>query len=248
MIRSIFRCWMGKDMPLTHTSYCPTCRAERAQHVYVGRHRFTAQQNDRFLDVGFSQVWNAYFRCTGCDHPRALLLQHKYSDDIESLNGETASIAGLRISWDIPERPTLSIPSHCPSNIAAAYMDAAKSFDAGLFNPSAMASRRTADLTTQHLKPGKDTFYKRIDALHKEGKLTTELKDWAHLIRLDGNEANHGEAATEEEAQELLDFTELFLTYVYTLPGRIKDRQKTVVEPEAGEVAVAGHAPEVKNE
>ena len=50
------------------------------------------------------------------------------------------------------------------------------------------------------------------------------MKDWAHAIRLDGNEATHEEDEdfTADKAREMKDFTELFLIYAFTLPARIK--------------------------
>jgi uncharacterized protein DUF4145 len=66
----------------------------------------------------------------------------------------------------------------------------------------------------------------RIDAVASRGLITPDLKDWAHQIRLAGNEATHDHAPySEEEASELLDFTELYLTYVYTLPKRLELRK-----------------------
>ncbi len=46
-------------------------------------------------------------------------------------------------------------------------------------------------------------------------------------MRLGGNEAAHDEDPyTQEEAEELLSFAELYLTYVYSLPGRLKARRE----------------------
>jgi hypothetical protein len=46
-------------------------------------------------------------------------------------------------------------------------------------------------------------------------------------VRLGGNDAAHDEDPyTNEEASELLSFVELYLTYVYSLPGRLKARRE----------------------
>jgi Domain of unknown function (DUF4145) len=79
------------------------------------------------------------------------------------------------------------------------------------------------DVAGQHRNLGP-----RIDALAKAGRLTNDLQKWAHHVRLEGNDAAHDEDPfTGPEAEELLDFTELFLTYVYSLPGRLKDKMKS---------------------
>lgn len=64
---------------------------------------------------------------------------------------------------------------------------------------------------------------KRIDKLHAEGLITKDLKEWAHKIRLEGNEAVHEiEEPTKEQATELALFTEMVLMYLYTLPEKVK--------------------------
>jgi hypothetical protein len=97
-------------------------------------------------------------------------------------------------------------------------------------------SRKVVDVSTQQLL-GEDskkygTIKQRIDALADKNAITPDLKDWAHEIRLGGNDAAHDEDPyTEPEAVELLDFAGLYLTYVYSMPGKLKDR-KAVAEAE----------------
>ena len=55
----------------------------------------------------------------------------------------------------------------------------------------------------------------------EQGNLTSDLAAWAHEIRLGGNEAVHDEPLSEEEAQDLRDFTELVLLYLFTLPEKL---------------------------
>ncbi|UXY49872.1 DUF4145 domain-containing protein [Stenotrophomonas maltophilia] len=75
----------------------------------------------------------------------------------------------------------------------------------------------------------------RIDALHKAGKLTDDLKEWAHLIRLDGNHGAHDDdELSEEEIAQLASFTELFLTYTFTLPAQVAARKAAAAEAAAG--------------
>lgn len=64
---------------------------------------------------------------------------------------------------------------------------------------------------------------KRIDKLADAGSITRDIQKWAHKIRLEGNEAVHElENPTKEQATELKLFTELLLTYLFTLPARVK--------------------------
>ena len=70
------------------------------------------------------------------------------------------------------------------------------------------------------------TLSQRINEAAKQQKLTPELAQWAHQIRLDGNDAVHGDTPlSKEDAQSLADFTNLVLLYLYTLPGMLAQAQ-----------------------
>lgn len=66
----------------------------------------------------------------------------------------------------------------------------------------------------------------RIDDLHKKGEITKTLAEWAHKIRLDGNEAVHEMGGSDEEAREIVNFTRIFLQYVFELPDTIQKARK----------------------
>ncbi|OGB70444.1 MAG: hypothetical protein A2486_07170 [Burkholderiales bacterium RIFOXYC12_FULL_65_23] len=64
---------------------------------------------------------------------------------------------------------------------------------------------------------------KRIDRLATEHRITPELQAWAHELRLDGNEALHGdEDATEEMTEQMHHLCWFLLTYLYTLPSQVE--------------------------
>ena len=71
----------------------------------------------------------------------------------------------------------------------------------------------------------------RINKAVEQGNLTSDLAAWAHEIRLGGNDAVHEELLSEEEAQDLRDFTELVLLYLFTLPEKLR-RAQTRREPD----------------
>ena len=62
---------------------------------------------------------------------------------------------------------------------------------------------------------------KRIDQARQDGILTESMRQWAHRIRLDGNEAVHELTASHEDASELVDFLRLFLEVAFVLPTRV---------------------------
>jgi hypothetical protein len=49
------------------------------------------------------------------------------------------------------------------------------------------------------------------------------MKQWAHHIRLEGNDATHGpDEYSDQDAKDLHTFAELFLTYAFTLPEMLR--------------------------
>lgn len=88
--------------------------------------------------------------------------------------------------------------------------------------------RKAIDVATRELDPstaGK-LLAQRINLLADSGKLTEDLKEWAHLIRLDGNQGAHDdEELTTAEIEQLQEFTRLFLIYTVTLPAQVLARK-----------------------
>ena len=61
------------------------------------------------------------------------------------------------------------------------------------------------------------------------------MKEWAHIIRDEGNDAAHeDEPYGKDEAIGLEAFTRLFLTYAFTLPGMVK-KLRGETDPEGPE-------------
>ena len=64
-------------------------------------------------------------------------------------------------------------------------------------------------------------FY--VDFLDKKGYIPTGLKKWAEVIRKMGNKANHKiTIVTDEQAKNILSFTEVLLKIIYEMPAEIE--------------------------
>ena len=128
---------------------------------------------------------------------------------------------------EYPKSKVSTAPKYLPNNINKFFLQSATSLKSGNLDASSMMSRKVLEVAVKTLNlEGKGSLYKRIEELSKLGKITEELKDWAHIIRDDGNEASHEEEpVTEEFASELLSFTEMFLMYTFTMPGMVASRR-----------------------
>jgi len=85
--------------------------------------------------------------------------------------------------------------------------------------------RRTLEMVTKEQAPEKSgsSLYERIEYLASIGKLTPALRDWAHALRVLGNEALHDVAdMTQSEAEQAHDLTRFILIYLYTLPRQVE--------------------------
>lgn len=135
-----------------------------------------------------------------------------------------------------PAAPPTKIPSHASDQLQRYYEQATNALRRGDWDASGAMSRKVVDVSTQQLLGEESKKYgnikQRIDALAGKNAITPDLRDWAHEIRLGGNDAAHDEDPyTEPEAVELLDFADLYLTYVYSMPGKLKER-KAIAETE----------------
>ncbi|EGU56582.1 hypothetical protein VINI7043_17059 [Vibrio nigripulchritudo ATCC 27043] len=124
-----------------------------------------------------------------------------------------------------PKVTTTSQLEHLPDNIKNFYEQALKSHKSGLYDAAAIMARKTLEVATKELSPDhKDlTLYKRIEKLYEEHTVTKVLKEWAHIIREEGNGAAHEEEPiSENESEELTSFTTMFLNYTFTMPEMIE--------------------------
>lgn len=130
-----------------------------------------------------------------------------------------------------PEVAPSRCPEHTPDLLKRIFLQAANALKRGDPDASGAMSRKVVDVSTQLLL-GEEAqkyanIYQRIEALAATNTLTPDLKDWAHAVRLGGADAAHDlDPFTQEEADELLDFAELYLMYVYSLPARLKLRRE----------------------
>lgn len=77
--------------------------------------------------------------------------------------------------------------------------------------------------------PGmKGNLATKIDKLVQEGKLSADLGDWAHEVRLIGNEGAHDPEVNREDLTALREFTDAVLRYAISLPAEIATRRAAV--------------------
>ncbi len=120
----------------------------------------------------------------------------------------------------------------------------------GAFRAAATMARRAVQNiclergapATREVKDGEKTkslkndLARQIDWLHEQRIITTELKDWAHEVRVVGNAGAHpGDAedkveVTEEDAQNVIELAEALCSTLYIKPKLYRDRHAKPAE------------------
>lgn len=127
-----------------------------------------------------------------------------------------------------PQCSKTEAPKFTPDRAAKFFVEAKEDFAHGRYETSAMNCRKVIDIATKNLHLGdEDKLVRRISALRATGLITQEMADWAHIVRIDTNVAVHSdEEFTADEVDQLLKFTEVFLTYSFTLPAMVKAKRE----------------------
>lgn len=175
------------------------------------------------------------FYCNNCFGGYIAEIECKISTIPHARASNIDSVKEYRIISECPKAISISSPQYTPENIDKFYLQAANALKSGSYDASAMMSRKVLEVAVKKLNPsGTGKLYNRIEELSNNGTITEELKDWAHIIRDDGNEAAHEEEPVSAEfSKELLSFAEMFLMYTFTMPGMVAAKRKNAAD--AGE-------------
>src|SRR3954462_2719482 len=122
-------------------------------------------------------------------------------------------------TWPAPKDTTA--PDAVPANISRFYEQAADSLRVGNLDTAGVMFRKVLETSSKEKIPSArdKPLVKRIDMLADAGLITSDMKLWAHEIRLGGNDAAHDEEPfTKADAERLEAFCNAFLQYAYTLP------------------------------
>lgn len=116
-------------------------------------------------------------------------------------------------------------PEHLPKAVLRAFEQADDNAQRKSLDAAAVMYRKAIQMTTKgHQIAGKN-LKEDIDTLVAQQKLPPQLGEWAHFVRLEGNDAVHDEdEPSEDEVSDLGAFTRVFLEYVYTLPKQMELR------------------------
>lgn len=211
---------------------CPHCSTVKAGFRSAGSHRRGEPESD---------LWDVLFYCRVCLRGVVIVLSDGgYGRDPVQAN-EDSFVSRFTLTAVYPAPIELATPEHVPDVVARDYIEALDSLRRGNFNAAGVMFRKVLQRATTAVAKdaGLEPFSKRtplqhrIDALANGGLLTGSMCKLAATIKLDGNTAAHEEDQDFDRpaATRMQEFTELFLTYTFTLPERVR-----LAEPHREEV------------
>ena len=193
-------------------------------------------------------TWNTLFVCRFCRDGVVAVVQGKTSSNHPSTYDGELRTEGFTVLAVHPKPQPLDIPKHLPEEIAVHYREAVDTLRHRNFIAAGMVFRKVLQLATTALatdvkratdvedegsktesiadwfRRKKLKLGQRVDALADQNLITPAMRDWADQIRIDGNEATHGEEKpfTQTDSEQMKAFTEVFLMYAFTLPESVK--------------------------
>ncbi len=121
------------------------------------------------------------------------------------------------------ERPTPT-DAAVPDSIRRDLDEAKQCFAAGCHRAAAVMARRAMQAAAIEKGATKDRLVDQIAELASSHMITTDLKEWADVVRWVGNDAAHpnGDEVSSSDAEEVISLAEQFLHVLYVAPAKAK--------------------------
>lgn len=205
----------------------------KCNHCYTERIKLNVRSK-------YSVDITSYFflSCEGCDQPTIVsaIIKHtrnqrshivpvifNIDDDIDIQK----CFHTIRTIYSENSTHLFKCPLHVPSDIENCFNEAAKCYQIQCYVACSSMLRLCLDLITKDLMKSAEekeinNLSKRINHLIEINIIPSDLKDFAHSIRLDGNDAAHDGSTSKDEANDLMDFSILLLERIYTNKEKLR--------------------------
>ena len=165
--------------------------------------------------------------CGACGKPISFVASHKGG----SANAAPLNHGGnIEPTWIVnkiwPTRTAADAPAHTPGPVKTRFLEGEAAFRRGGWNSAVAMYRSALDIATKGMDgvPANSTFFQRLVWLHGNHAITPDIRAWADHVRVEGNAALHDpDEFAEGDAKALRFFAEMFLRYVFELPGAVRE-------------------------
>lgn len=119
---------------------------------------------------------------------------------------------------------------HWPDEIQRFWLQAVSSLQNENWDAAALMARSALQVALRDKGAFGKNLKQEIDNLAKKGILPPIMKDWSNEVRLLGNISAHPQPGEEEtspeDANDIVEFLNFLLNYLYDLPKQINDYRK----------------------
>ncbi len=132
--------------------------------------------------------------------------------------------------------PNVSVDPNIPAAIAEDLREALRCQWVRAYRGAVVMCRRAIQATCVDKKMADAKLQLQIDEMASKGLITEPLKQWAHEVRLGGNDGAHPDKdglkdVAEQDADEIIQFTREFLHHIYVMPAALAARQASRAAP-----------------
>ncbi len=175
-------------------------------------------------------------QCPRCKYPALIVYKSTRKDHLAiksmTLDEDVGILLGgtsqLTVLAHYPASKTINQDPLWPDGIRRKFADAQKMLAQDI-SPSIILTTcgTLLELALKELDPkdSSSSLYKRIEKLHGVGVITSPIKDWAHDLRVDRNDAVHDGEGDKDSAAEYVEFLKMFFSMVFSLPKRIDEKR-----------------------
>lgn len=186
---------------------CPHCRTKHIAAVYMGHF---------YGNSGYVSFWG----CPQCQHGFCTESDFFTESESDPLRQKTF------VMYPQPASP--DAPDYTPTQIAEDFRAAKENLFEGRPKPAAIMARTVLDQVMKDVGAQGRSLWEKIAFLEQEHKITPDMKEWADTVRAIGNEAVHDYSpVAPKDAEQAVSFTEMLLTYLYTLPAKVKQHRQS---------------------
>jgi hypothetical protein len=127
-------------------------------------------------------------------------------------------------------KPDDEVDKNVPTAIAEDFAEALRCHWIKAHRACVVMCRRAIQSSALELLAKGGRLIDQIDDLFTKGKITESLKDFAHEVRLTGNDGAHPDKdglkdVSEPDANDIVEFTREYLHHVYVMPAKLKARK-----------------------
>ena len=212
---------------------CPRCGSQQMTFDLT-------QENFIGTQYNWQNWYEAFCVCRHCKEATIFVLSQDidsnheivYKNGLLKLTDAVNNYMNIEHYINIKDMATTKPPEHLPENIEAVFREGAACMAIECFNAAGTMFRLCIDLATKSKLPEGDVnglnanirrnLGLRLPWLFDNNLLPNDLRELSSCVRDDGNDGAHVGSLSEDDADDILDFTCAILERIYTEPERLK--------------------------